>query len=155
MCLGVLGTAVVAVTGGDNRHAELLAVANELLVHLGLPGDIREIHELEVEIVLPEEGAVLLDELLQALGIFSQSCLRNRAADGSAECDESLAVLREELGVHTRLVVHAFERREGRQLQQVLVALLRFGKECQRVALRIDPALLIFSGAGCDVHFYS
>ena len=147
----VLRPAIVAVAGGDQGDSEFLPPVHKLLVDLRLPGHVRKIHELEVEIFPAEEGPIQLREFRDAPGVLQERRLRNGAADRSREGDETAPVPFEELVVHAGFVVHALERRVRRKLQEIQVSFLCFGDQDEREPLGVRPALPVVAGPGRDV----
>ena len=81
-----------------------------------------------------------------------QKRARHFAAQARRERDQSPAVLRQQIVVHARLVVEAFEESRRHQLDQVAVAFVVLAEKYQVVRpLRLRPA--IFAIVRRDVHF--
>ena len=64
------------------------------------------------------------------------------AAQAGGGRDQAVAVLAEELAVDARLVVEAFERGDGGELEQVLVARLVAGEQHHVVGWLVEARLL-------------
>ena len=143
----------MAVAGGDNRDAQFFPPFDELLVYFRLSVHVREIHQFKVQVLFSEVRAILLHELGDSCVIFCQCGLREGSADGAAQSDEAPAELAEELPVHARFVVHAFQCRLCCKLQEIFISLLRFSEENERVPLGIYAALLIVPGSHGNICF--
>ena len=112
---------VVAVVGGHERDAELLvdlpqALVGDLLLGYGVLLDLQEIVVLAEDVAVFGGGA---DGIVQTVLADEVGHL---AAQAAGEGDEALMVLGQQVLVHARLVVEAFQVRLAGELEQVLVA---------------------------------
>ena len=101
--------------------------------------------ELEEEVVLAEDVAVLAGEPARALPVVDLERPRDLAAEARGEPDEALAVLGEVLAVDARLVVVAVDVGVGDEPAQVLVAGHVLREEDQVEGLGVGLALLLAS----------
>ena len=77
---------------------------------------------LEEEIVLAENVPELMRVGARLIVTAFDQRFRHRAAQAGGERDQAAAVLRQQVVVDARLVVEAFEKAGGNQLDQVAVA---------------------------------
>ena len=152
--LGILYAAIVAVRCGDERNTELLSHAHKLLIHFRLPRHGGQIHKFEVHILFAKEQPVFFHEHRNTLRVLRKRRLRNLPSQRTRECNEPFPVFFQKLIIHARLVVHTFERRERREFEQVLVSLVCFRKERERIAFGIR-FIFIVAAARRDVDLAS
>ena len=112
---------VVEVVGHDERQAGLRRQAEELLVEAALLGQA-VVLELEEEVVLAEDVAVLAGQPPGELPVVDLERLGDLAAEAGGQADQALAVAGEVLAVDPRLVVVAVEVGVGDEPAEVLVA---------------------------------
>jgi hypothetical protein len=97
------------------------------LAHLGRDAALRfvaVVHDLQVEVVLPEDLLVHLGRLNGAGDVIAHQVAVDLAAQAAAQRDQALAVLGQDLLVHARLVVEALLVSDGGELHEVLPTLL-------------------------------
>ncbi len=127
---------VVEVVGDDERQASLRAEAQELLVEARLLGDA-VVLELEKEVALAEDVAVLARQAAGLLPVVHLERLRDLAAEAGREADQALGVAGQQLAVDARLVVVALEVGVGEEPVQVAVPdeVLREQDEVERLGV--------------------
>ena len=89
--------------------------------------------QLNKEIVFAKNFLQSSRILLCPSDIALQQSLQNMPAQTATRCDETLAVSCKKLPVHPRLVVVTLQKGEAGQLDQVLIAIVVFGKQRQVV----------------------
>ena len=148
----VVGRGVVRIVRRDKRDLHLLRELREpgvrlraLCVDVGLV----VLHHFEVEAVedVREEAGELL-RLVVAVLVQQLEHLARRAA---AQRDDALAVLGQQLLIHTRLVVEALEVRLGAELQEVAVAGFVLREQRQVVVVVRAGVRLLVARIGRDV----
>ena len=130
------------------------ASSQELLVEPGLLGQA-VVLELEEEVVLAEDVAVLAGDVSGQLPVLDLERLRDLAAEAGRQPDQALAVLRQVLAVDARLVVVAVDVGVGDEPAQVLVAGVVLGEEDQVEGLAVGLALLVGHRAAGDVRLHA
>ena len=140
--LGLLAPDVMQVVGHDQGQVDLRGQAQELLVEARLLGQA-VVLQLEEEVVLAEDVAVLAGDRAGQLPVLDLERLGHLAAEAGAEADEALAVLRQVLAVDARLVVVAVDVGVSDQATQVLVAEIVLGQQDEVVGLAVGLALLV------------
>ncbi len=148
--LGLVLADVVEVVGDDQRQADLRRELEELAVEPGLLGQA-VVLELEVEVVLAQDLAVLPGHMAGQLPVLDLERLGDLAAQTGRQADQALAVLREVLAVDARLVVVAVDVGVGDEAAQVLVAGVVLGQQDQVEGLGVGLALLVGHRAAGDV----
>ncbi len=88
---------------------------------------------LEEEILLAEHVGVAVRQPLGFLVAIGHDRLVDVAAQAGRHRDQALGMLRQQILVDARLVVEAFEKRGGDQLQQVAIAFLVLAQQHQVV----------------------
>ncbi len=126
--LGVLGTRVVAVVGGEQRRAELRGDLDELRVGLVLRGDA-VVLQLDEEVVAPEDVLQLAGLVQRGFVVAVEQRLQHVATEAAGAGDDAFAVVGEDLPVDLRLAVVALEERSARELDQVAVAGVVLGQQ--------------------------
>ena len=150
MGVGLRLVDVVEVVGHDEREAGLRRQAQELLVEARLLGD-PVVLELQEEVALAEDVAVLAGQAAGRLPVVDLERLRDLAAEAGGEADEALGVAGEELAVDARLVVVAVEVGVGEEPAQVPVADEVLGQEDEVERLRVGLPLAVAHGPPGDV----
>ena len=140
------------VVGGDERDLHLLrelGEAGEHLRALGVDVGLVVLHHFEIEVVedIREEAGKFL---CLVLAILTEQ-LVHLAGRAAAEGDDALAVFGEQLLVHARLVVEAFEVRLGAELDEVAVAGLVLRQQRQVVIVVGARIGLLVARVGRDV----
>ena len=151
MRLRVLLPGVVQVVRRNDRHAELsrdpdLLADDPALIRQAVVLDLDEVlagAEDVARLAGGREGAIVL-------AVHEQHTDLRRETSGKA--DQAVGVFGEQLLVHPRPVVEAFEVREGDQSEEVAVALLVLGEQREVVVLLLAlPRRAIEPGAGRHV----
>ena len=152
--LGLRLVDVVEVVRHDEREAGLRRQAQELLVEAGLLGDA-VVLQLQEEVALPEDVAVLAGQAAGRLPVVDLERLRDLAAEAGGEADEALGVAGEVLAVDPRLVVVAVEVGVGEEPAEVPVAdeVLRQQDEVERLGVGLP--LAVAHGPAGDVGLHA
>ncbi len=145
---------VVEVVGHDERQPDLRAKAQELAVE---PLLFREavVLELQEEVALAEDLAVLAGRLARPFPVLHLQRLGHLAAEAGTEADQPFAVLRQVLVVDAWLVVVPVEMGVRNQATQVLVAAVVLGQEDEVEGLAVRLALLGGHRPGRDVGLHT
>ena len=146
----IIRIGVVAIDRGDERYLRLARQLDELLVHRR---HVRQavLHDLEVVAVEDFTAPARQLQSIVAAAVHEQPV--HLAGVAAGERDDPLAVLLQQLAIHARLVVVAFQMRLRRQLQQVAVALLVPRQQRQvvgRFVFRVARTAVAARGIGFD-----
>ena len=120
----------VDVVGRDQPEPHVARPADELRVGLAL-GIHPMIVDLNEEILLPENVAVLSGQIAPALRIALENGAVDFSFEAAAQADEPLGMPGQQLLVDTRLVVEALEVRRTDQFDQIGPPLVRLGQHGQ------------------------
>jgi hypothetical protein len=146
---GVVFAEVMRVVGGD----EGVAGFDRQAVDFGSKALVlfeAVVLNLEEEIVLAEELAVVVGEAFGFVAFFVEDGFVNVAAEAGGEADEAFGVLGEEVFIDAGLVVEAFEAGGGNEVDEVAIAFLVFAEEDEVVVAVGIGAGLVVAG---DVDF--
>src|SRR5687768_58913 len=141
--LGLVGSEVVDVLGGDERDAGLLRELDEVAVARLLFVELGVVLDLEEEVSRSEDVDVLAGDLLGLAELVHGQRLADGPAHAAREPDEPLGVLAKDLSIYTGLVVEALEVRDGGQLEEVAVALFGLAKKDDLVRLVVDAGSFV------------
>jgi hypothetical protein len=133
---------VVAVIGGDQRNAELLAHPHQLAVERLLLGHRRG-HQLEEEVAWREHAGVLARDLLGGGHAVLLDRLGDLAAQARRHADQPLAVIAQQLLVDPRVVIEPLEVPLGVEERQVLVADLVLRQQDQVKVAAVGPVVAV------------
>ena len=129
MSLGIFGLGVMEVVGRQQRQAEILGQAQQVLHGLALDVDA-VIHDLAVEVLRTEDVSELrrsLDSLavlpLTQPGLYLTASTTSRA-------DQTLPVGRQQLTIDSWLEVVALHRGQRAHPEEVVHAPRRSGQQC-------------------------
>jgi hypothetical protein len=139
--LVIVGLKEVRVVRGEHRKPEFIPELEDLLVQLRLTVRVVALHLQVVPAV--EQIGVPRSGFPGAGPVVRLEVARHLSGHARRGDDESLVVLRQDLTVHTGLVVEALRVPHGRELHQVLVALQVAGQKDQVVV-----GAFALSGAG-------
>src|SRR5258708_30247365 len=124
---------IVAIVGGDDGDAGFLGEPHEVFVYALL--------NFQALVLNFEEKVAFAEDVAEAIGVLareSEFFLHHRLGDWAAkagrQCDEALAVFREQVEINARLVIEAFEEAGGDQLDEIVIALEIFAKQNEVVA---------------------
>ena len=155
---GVLTRDVVAIVGRDSSETFLAGELHQARIHRRF---IREaqivVLDLEKEIILAENVAINARRLHRFRHISPKRCLGNFPFQTCRETNEPFRVLGEKLFVDPRLVVEAFEKTRGDELDEVAVALVGLRKQ-HEVVIGIRNASVrgfVEATPGCDINLAS
>ena len=132
------------------RQPGLRRQAQELLVEARLLGDA-VVLELEEEVALPEDVAVLPRQAPGLLPVVHLQRLGDLATQAGGEAHEALGVAGQVLAVDARLVVVALEVGVGQQAGQVPIPHEVLREQDEVEGLGVGLALLVVHGAAGDV----
>ncbi len=140
----ILAMGVVAVVGGEQRCVDAPGDLDQCWVGFVLGGEtvVLQLHEE----VAPAED--VLQSRSQGFGfdvIIGHEGLEDDAAEATSGGDEALGMAGKELPVDPRLVVVALEVGGRRELEEIAVALVALGQECQ-VVVELLAALDVAAG---------
>ena len=136
----VVGVDVVAIDGGGQRDVKLAGELDELLVH---GGDFVEAVLLQLQVVAVEHLPAPVRQRDRVVPPAVQEEAVHLAGVAAGEGDDARAVLLQQLPVHPRSVVVAFQVGFGHERQQVVVPLSVAGEQRQvvgRLLLRVTRA---------------
>ena len=156
--LDILGADEVGVVGGDQRDAQLLADADQLVVDLLQLGGVAVQLELQEVVLGAEQVAVPGGHLAGLLLLLHGQVLDNLAGDAGRGHDDALAVLGQQLAVDARAgedaaVGQAVQMRARGQLDQIAVADLVLGQQQQVVVVLAALGHRVFDRAGRHIGF--
>ena len=130
---------VVHVVGGDQRQAKIFGKRRQAAVDDFLVLDAVPLH-LEEEVVLPQQVAKRPGRGQRPGRLVRRERLRDLALQATAEADEALGVLGQQLLVDAGLAVETLGVARRDQLDQVVPALARLGQQDQVVVVLADRA---------------
>jgi hypothetical protein len=145
---------VVEVVRDDQRQAGLRRQAEELRVQGGLLGK-PVVLQLQEEVVLPEDVAVLARQVPGELDVVALERLRDLAAEAGRHPDEPRGVAGQVLAVDPRLVVVAVEVRVRHEPAQVAVAGQVLREQHEVEGLGVGLPLLVAHRAAGDVGLHA
>ncbi len=111
--------------------------------------------ELEEEVALPEDVAVLAGQPAGRLPVVDLERLGDLSTEAGREADQAFRVARQELPVDPRLVVVAVEVGVGQKSAEVPVADEVLGQEDEVERLGVGLALAVAHGAAGDVGLHA
>ena len=139
---GVFAAQVVGVVGGDERNARIHGKAVDLRSQ---PLVLLEavILNFEEEVLFAEDVAIGVGEAARVFVFVGEDGFVEVAAQARREADEAFRMGGQQIFIDARLVVKAFEKRRGNQLDEVLVAFLVFAEQDEVVvAVGVGPGLV-------------
>ena len=134
---GVLLAQVVAVVGGDDRQAEVLAELQQLGIGAALTVDTM-VHELQIHVVVSQDLAVAVDGVRRLLQVAVEDVSVDLALEAAGETDQALGVLGQKVFVDARTVIKALQERLAQEPGQILIAGVVAGQQRQVMRRRAD-----------------
>jgi len=142
---------VVAVVRRHQRNPRFLRQPHQIAVHSRLHVDSLVLH-FEKEIPLAENIPQPVRVRLRLVVFLVQQRRGHFPAQAGRQRNQPLAVLRQQVVVHARLVIEAVEKPRGYQLDEIPVALFVFREQNEMVRpLRFAPPVFVIVRR--DVHF--
>ena len=155
MRLRVFAPEVVHVVRGDDRDSRLLCQRDQAPVDLLLLGKI-VIHQLDIEVFLPEDVEIFVENLFRRLHAGIADCAVDLPGQTRARGDEAFGVRGEEGLVGPRLVVESARVGVGDDVAEIVIADIVFREQDQMVSLDVgDRAVALFAAAGSHIGFAS
>ena len=150
--LGIVGTQIVSIRRGHERHAELVRnLRRDRRTQVLQPDAV--VLNLDVEVVL-EQFREVPGELLGFVLLVREDVLIELAGEATAEADEPFRMGFENLAVDARVVVVPFEERDRGELDEVLEADGVLGEQREvRIGIALAGGFLIAAIAGREVGF--
>ena len=133
----VLFAQVVAVIGGDDRQAEVLAELQQLGVGAALAVNA-VIHELQVHVVVSQNLAVAVDGVRRLLQVAVEDVSVDFALEAAGEADQALGMLGQKFFVDAGTVIKALQERLAQEAGEVLITGVIAGQQGQVVRRRAD-----------------
>ena len=118
---GVLFAQVVAIIGGDDRQAEVLAEFQQFGVGLTLAVDA-VVHEFQVHVVVPQDVAIAVDGVRRLFQVAVEDVSVDLALEAAGEADQPLGVLGQKFLVDARAVIKTLQERLAQEAGEILVA---------------------------------
>src|SRR5581483_6323015 len=150
--VGVLAAQIVNVVGADDGQLEFAGDLEQVFVAADLFGQL-VVLQFDVVVAVAEQVAIESAGVASRLVVAAQQVGVDLAAEAGARADESFAVLGEQFPVNTGLVIEAFQRGNGGQLQEVLVALQVAGEQDHVVGGLVEAGFFLLVAAGGDIGF--
>ena len=127
--IGIVRVGVVQVVCGHERQAEVGSQAEQIGRHA--PFDVETvIHYLDIKVLRTEDVTKLSGGFSRGVVLAEAQARLNFSTGTSCGGDESAGIPTQELTVHARLEVKTLQRRERRELEEVVHALGGRRQEC-------------------------
>ena len=141
---------VVAVIRGNKRNARLARKSDQIAIDARLYFHALVLNFQE-EITFAENVAQAVRVRPRLLVFFREQRVGHFAAQARGKRDQSLAVLREKIVIHARLVIKAVEKPGRNQLDEVAIAFVVFAEQDEMIrSLCLRAAILVVVRSDVD-----